>query len=304
MWVMRSGMEYTAYVGGVNFRQHDWDTAEHKVLDQRRNAPDTEGAERKRREAAQADPDYVPRHDWMAKVEGQAAYRVLEEFNLRWGIAGKKRLSLLPFDKVKSAGKVFVQRVTPSPSITVGEVFEIQEAYKYAIARATKYLYFENQYWTSSELTDAVVAAVQQQKDLEVVIILPDKAEDPVIGKYIAGEQWFQLSRIWQEAGTSRVRAYVLYRKHPVKKKTYVNVYVHAKIAIIDDLWATIGSANTNNRSMMIDTECNVQVAHRPTVMDMRKSIWKEMLGSQGESSDPISAIRTDSIRLVRKMRN
>jgi phosphatidylserine/phosphatidylglycerophosphate/cardiolipin synthase-like enzyme len=293
MWIMRSGANYTAYVGGVNLRQWDWDTADHTVLDQRRNSQATDGAERKKREAAQTDPDYVPRHDWMSKSEGPAAYRVLEEFSLRWGMAGKQGLTLAPFPTVKNAGKLFVQKSHTLPIAYGGGSREIRDVYQYAIDRASKYMYFENQYWTSSDLTDSVVAAVQRVKDLQVVIVLPDKAEDPIVGKYIAGEQWFQLQRIWAAGGTDRVRVYTLYRKHPVKKATYVNVYVHAKIAIIDDLWATIGSANTNNRSMFIDTECNVQVANGPLVSDMRKSVWKEMLDdSKGDDGDPIAAIR------------
>jgi phosphatidylserine/phosphatidylglycerophosphate/cardiolipin synthase-like enzyme len=228
----------------------------------------------------------------MTKMQGPAAYRVLEKFNLRWGMAGKGKLTLVPFNTVKTAGKLFVQKSHTLPIDFGGGDFQIQKIYHYAIVRAQRYLYFETQYWTSSDLTDSVITAVTNQKDLQVVIVLPDKAEDPVVGKYIAGEQWFQLSRIWQVAGTARVRAYVLYKKHPVKK-TYTNVYVHAKVAIVDDLWSTIGSANANNRSMMIDTECNVQVAHGPTALAMRQGIWREMLGDpQGEDPDPISAIQ------------
>lgn len=292
MWITRSGFSLTAFVGGMNLRQHDWDTETHEVLDQRRNAADTEGDERKRKEVDGKDPDGPPRHDWMIRVEGPAAHSVLEEFNLRWGMAGKKKIPLIPLTVVPRAGKLFVQKSHTLPLGFGGGSQEILEAYQHAIGQARRYIYIENQYWTSEALTSALAVQLGKMKDLQVIIVLPDKAEDPVIGPYIAGEQWYQLSRLWQASSKSRVRVYVMYTKHPLRDE-YVNVYVHAKVAIVDDLWATVGSANSNNRSMFVDSECNVQVAHGPTVSGIRKVAWREMLGSTiGEADDPLSAIR------------
>src|SRR5690606_13180955 len=38
-------------------------------------------------------------------------------------------------------------------------------------------------------------------------------------------------------------------------------IYVHAKVLIVDDQWLRVGSSNFNNRSMRLDTECDVVVA-------------------------------------------
>ena len=40
-------------------------------------------------------------------------------------------------------------------------------------------------------------------------------------------------------------------------------IYVHAKVAIIDDAWLTIGSANLNEHSLFNDTEMSI-VSHDP----------------------------------------
>src|SRR5947209_18012895 len=40
----------------------------------------------------------------------------------------------------------------------------------------------------------------------------------------------------------------------------YRPVYVHAKVAVIDDTFSTLGSGNLNNRGMRDDTEMNVAV--------------------------------------------
>ena len=39
-------------------------------------------------------------------------------------------------------------------------------------------------------------------------------------------------------------------RRHP-------RVYVHAKIAVVDDAWLTVGSANLHEHSLFNDTEVN-----------------------------------------------
>jgi phosphatidylserine/phosphatidylglycerophosphate/cardiolipin synthase-like enzyme len=292
IWITRSGVKLTGLVGGINLVQGDWDTVSHEVLNHRRDASNTEGTQRKQRAAKKEDPDYSPRHDWMVRLEGPAAYSLLEEFSVRWGQAGQGRLPLLPLEKVPQSGKLFVQKSHTYPIDYGGGSHEILDAYKYAFARAQRYIYIENQYWTSEDLTSALAAQLSKVRNLEVVIVLPDKAEEPVVGTFIAAEQWYQLSRLWEVASRSRVRVYMLYRKHPVRPG-YVNVYVHSKVAIIDDLWATIGSANTNNRSMIIDTECNVQIAHGPTVKAFRNEVWREMLEDrQGEADDAVRAIR------------
>jgi phosphatidylserine/phosphatidylglycerophosphate/cardiolipin synthase-like enzyme len=59
----------------------------------------------------------------------------------------------------------------------------------------------------------------------------------------------------------------------------YQNVYVHAKIALIDDGWCTIGSANVGNRSFYGDTELNASFWHTPTVRALRRELLLEHLG-------------------------
>lgn len=293
IWIMRSEENLTAFVGGMNLRQHDWDSAMHGILDQRRNPADMEGTERKRRESVKQDPEHPPRHDWMTKMEGQAAYRLLEEFKKRWSMAREGNLPIMTCDKVPIAGKLFVQKCHTYPVAYGGGNFEILMAYEYAFRQARSYIYIENQYWTCEYLTKVLMEQLAKNTDLHVVMVLPDKAEDPVIGKYIAGEQWFLLRQLWSVSGKSRVRAYTMYKKHPVNH-TYINIYIHAKIAIVDDLWMTIGSANTNNRSMLLDTECNVQVAQRDIVKAVRKKAWREMLGKgAGASEDAVLGIKT-----------
>ena len=66
-------------------------------------------------------------------------------------------------------------------------------------------------------------------------------------------------------------------------------LYVHAKIAIVDDHWLTIGSANLNDHSLFNDTEMNVICQDEQLVRDTRLRLWSEHLEMSADdvSGDP-----------------
>lgn len=82
--------------------------------------------------------------------------------------------------------------------------------------------------------------------------------------------------------GKERLRIY-----HPVTKAGEP-IYVHAKILIIDDRAIRVGSSNFNNRSMGLDSECDVVVdagragnaATTARIMAIRDELLAEHLGS------------------------
>jgi phosphatidylserine/phosphatidylglycerophosphate/cardiolipin synthase-like enzyme len=65
----------------------------------------------------------------------------------------------------------------------------------------------------------------------------------------------------------------------------YRPIYVHAKVAIVDDLWSTVGSANLNNRGMRDDTEINVATLNEELARGLRLLLWAEHLGLVDEES-------------------
>jgi phosphatidylserine/phosphatidylglycerophosphate/cardiolipin synthase-like enzyme len=81
------------------------------------------------------------------------------------------------------------------------------------------------------------------------------------------------------------------------------DVFIHAKIVLIDDVYASIGSANMNRRSMFHDGELNAMVvpgrlraaADNP-VRALRCRIWGDHLGlppraAEAELADPLAAL-------------
>jgi len=51
-------------------------------------------------------------------------------------------------------------------------------------------------------------------------------------------------------------------------------VYVHAKVAIVDDCWLTLGSANLNAHSFYNDSEVNVVTCDAALARDTRLRLW------------------------------
>ena len=60
---------------------------------------------------------------------------------------------------------------------------------------------------------------------------------------------------------------------------------MHAKVAILDDVWSTVGSANLNHRGMHDDTEMNVAVLDSELARNLRLLLWAEHLGLLNEDT-------------------
>ena len=170
-----------------------------------------------------------------------------------------------------------------------GEVREILETYKRAISNAQKYIYFENQYFTSKDVTMSLINTIKRLKaegrKLQIIIVLPESPED-FIKDIILFEQYSRLCRIKEYLDYD-----FLYFIYSSNTKTE-NIYVHSKLTIIDDLWLTLGSANTTNRSMKLDSEINICTVDQEFVRSFRKELWAEHLQEKNIPDDPIEAIK------------
>ncbi|MDR5751414.1 phospholipase D-like domain-containing protein, partial [Caballeronia sp. LZ024] len=70
---------------------------------------------------------------------------------------------------------------------------------------------------------------------------------------------------------------------------TWMPVYVHSKIMIIDDVFLTHGSANVNRRSMQVDSELNICHERMDVTQPLRRHLWNiHTKGFQGAASDSI----------------
>jgi phosphatidylserine/phosphatidylglycerophosphate/cardiolipin synthase-like enzyme len=266
-------------------------------------------------------PGHAPRelgstHDVYVEVRGPSATDVHHNFVQRWNEASDRdqadglwpdarSQNLLAFPRVLSAvaGDVPVQiqrtvrreRYSDGTPAVNGERFAIAEGehsildqYLKAIAGARQAIYIEDQAIGAEQVVDALHAALA--RGVEVVVLVPaDPNEEMAAGRRDPKNQPFfdSLAALGKHdhfalagiAGTSGPGA-------------YQNVYVHAKIALVDDVWSTIGSANIGNRSFFGDTELNATFWHRPTVHALRRDLLLEHLGHDTRDLDPRAALR------------
>ncbi len=146
----------------------------------------------------------------------------------------------------------------------------------HAIARATNYIYLEDQYMVSPEASRALQAALIKNPKLQLIILIPDPLfTDPQ--PFYKDHQAQFLARL-KSVARDRVRVFVL------DNPGNVHSYVHSKTWIFDDEFAIIGSANCNSRSWTYDSEVvigicdpgngvNQRMPHR-----LRVRLWSEHL--------------------------
>jgi phosphatidylserine/phosphatidylglycerophosphate/cardiolipin synthase-like enzyme len=213
-------------------------------------------------------------HDACARIEGPAVADVADHFRMRWGeVAGQ---TLPRPEQPDPAGDVELQIVRTIPekvyeSEPRGD-FRILESYLRALRSAERFVYLENQFLWSPEIEAALAdkLANPPNDDFRILVVLPAKpntgADDTrgVLAELVAAD-----------GGAGRLLACALYARSGDRS---IPVYVHAKIAIVDDRWLTLGSANLNEHSLFNDTELNL-VTHDPRVArDVRLRLWSEHL--------------------------
>jgi phosphatidylserine/phosphatidylglycerophosphate/cardiolipin synthase-like enzyme len=69
---------------------------------------------------------------------------------------------------------------------------------------------------------------------------------------------------------------------NPKSADDYEEIYIHAKVAIVDDAAFTIGSANLNVRSMALDSELNVLSQAMDVAWELRKNLFKQCTNAEG----------------------
>jgi phospholipase D1/2 len=239
-----------AFSGGLDLTSKRWDTREHKADDPRRLW------EKK---------PYPPFHDVMIAVDGEAAQALAKVACERWKNATGETLSLKP---VKSATdpwpdelpvdvvdvKVAISCTFPKTEDTPG-VDHVQRLYLDMIERARDYIYIENQYFTSQVIGEALKKSLAKEKGPEIFVVTR------------------LLSHGWLEEMTMTALRTKLVRElreadvHGRLRVVYPDVGglcegtcldIHSKVMAVDDEWLRIGSANLSNRSMGMDTECDV----------------------------------------------
>jgi phosphatidylserine/phosphatidylglycerophosphate/cardiolipin synthase-like enzyme len=237
-------------------------------------------------------------HDVALRAEGDAVADLERNFAQRWAEVTKERDLPHRNPAIDPAWQTPCQVVRTIPRHTYRfsrkGVFGIAAAYRDAIARAQDFIYLENQYFWSGEVIDALAEALERNKDrtFRVVLVLPARAD---FGKYDNDKQIEYLQEV--DNGRGMFHAFSLYSGGPASGPFgfgFVPIYVHAKVAIIDDEWYMVGSANINRRGMAKDSELNIQALDREGARRLRLRLWAEHLRkdeAELADADPVELV-------------
>jgi phosphatidylserine/phosphatidylglycerophosphate/cardiolipin synthase-like enzyme len=224
-------------------------------------------------------------HDAAALLTGPAVADIVAHFGMRWTATTGERLS--PPEALSPAGPSRVQIVRTVPEHTYPELaggeFGILEAYLGALRGARRLIYLENQFLWSAEVVAVLRHKLLQPPttDFRLCIVLPSRPNNGnddtrgQLGVLIEADRHKRLL-----VGTIGPPG----RLHPP-------VYVHAKIAVVDDAWLTVGSANLNEHSLFNDTEVNLVTDDATLARNVRERLWSEHLGENCIGSDALAVV-------------
>jgi phosphatidylserine/phosphatidylglycerophosphate/cardiolipin synthase-like enzyme len=268
-------------------------------------------------------------HDTMLEIEGPAAYQLDRVLHKRWvdadlhGIPSETP-NKAPFDLILDGesvakGDAIVQiamtidsRPTPPYGFATSGDTTLRETLFQSIRRAREFIYIEDQYFRDRALIAELESAAS--RGVLIIAMVPTVVWDPslmptdftvgylpLIGEVV--ENWTIEA---PKALTAQAR-----NRYPELFNVYglfvpdATIYVHSKLAIIDDILLSCGSANMDTRGLggvtgaLTSCECNAfavdslvtRGGRRALALDARIRLWSEHLFE--EVLSPTRAITT-----------
>jgi phosphatidylserine/phosphatidylglycerophosphate/cardiolipin synthase-like enzyme len=231
-----------------------------------------------------------PWHDVQLMLRGPAVAALDTVFRERWDdpmdpdegnpiahVVDRLRRSRMYADRLPPqlpppppAGPHLVQNLRTYPAIRPPYSFapdgerSVARGYSKAIKRARRLIYLEDQYMWSGEVAQLFADALAEHPHLHLVVVVPRVPDQE--GALASRPQYvgrWQALEMCRRAGRDRVHVF------DVENHEGTPVYVHAKVCVVDDVWASVGSDNFNRRSWTHDSELSSAVLD--TTLDPRE---------------------------------
>jgi phosphatidylserine/phosphatidylglycerophosphate/cardiolipin synthase-like enzyme len=271
-----------AFLLGVPFEQAYWDAQTHPVNDPaRRGGP------------------FQPIHSASLQLGGPAVSFAEQVFISLWNArdlreyGGHDQLAPSPPPPAVADGWVRVVRTVPAgsflgaapdPDAPFGDQGILDE-YLSALRNARRFIYVENQYVTNVEIAHALRDAMNANPNLQVLLLINQHPDIPL---YKTAQAHF-LKLIGYPRSGLGVFALWQFDAAPAgagRKPAIAQCYLETKVAIIDDQWATVGTANLDDHSLTpgfieINAAMYDQAGNTRSGVDVasfRRTLWGEHL--------------------------
>jgi phosphatidylserine/phosphatidylglycerophosphate/cardiolipin synthase-like enzyme len=181
-----------------------------------------------------------------------------------------------------------VQLLRTYPDLRLGRDYPFAEGgersvargYTKAVRRAERIVYVEDQYFWGHDVSRLFGQRLREQPELRVIIVIPLVPD-------LDG-----INRVAQQLGRHRAIDELI-RAAPGRFAAYglenhagVPVYVHAKLCVVDDVWASTGSDNFSRRSWTHDSELSAVVLDESYARDLRLTLAAEHLDRLGDVAE------------------
>lgn len=296
------------FSGGFDLSKWRWDTPEHAIDDARRKDPDGK--------------PYPPFHDVQMVVDDDAAKALGQLARERWQRATGTQPSPAQSDSQNDSNRdlehdPWPRSITPlMHNVPVGiartlaqyrghpAIQEVKQLYLDSISAAKHFIYIENQYLTSNAIQQALVASLQLENGPEIIIVMPEKTGG-WLEQHTMDVLRARLVKKLQEADhANRLRLY-----YPqLTSDTDVSLMVHAKCMIIDDCMLRVASSNLSNRSMGLDSECDLFIEAEIeseayyAIQKIRRTLMSEHLGIDTTTLQNSEAEHPSLIRAIESL--
>lgn len=290
-----------AFVGGIDLTVARWDTCEHTAGSKLRTSYDG--------------TSYGPVHDLQMAVDGAAAHWLGEVARRRWKVACDETLAPAPSgrdlwpERLPVAFRdesIAIARTAPPWRGEPG-VREAASLTRDALAAAERFIYVEAQYLTARYVRDVLLERLDEPDCPEILIVLTRGtgafAETLIMGNN--GNRNIRRLKRADKYGKLQVLYPVAPGKGPDGKDC--TILVHSKLVICDDFLLRVGSSNMNNRSVGLDTECDVAIEtgnpeSRRTIAELRDRLIGEHLGVSGEAVTAVIAETGSMLQAVERL--
>ncbi|MCH2546493.1 MAG: VTT domain-containing protein [Alphaproteobacteria bacterium] len=277
-----------AYCGGMDIALDRWDQRDHMPCNHKRIDPGAIDSQLHK---------FEPYHDTQMVMSGPVVEVFSKIARDRWKLGtGEETITMrqrpqttdVPPAWPQSTKSQFthvdlaISRTLPQWG-AVEKTHHIKSLYIDMINKAENFIYMENQFLSQDDIAQALNDRLLEKPKLQVLLV---SCYDP--------QGAMQRKSLWQ--GRVRFRdlveangvadrvtmASVITRFDQVEKP----VRIHSKLTVVDDTYLRVGSSNINNRSMYMDTECDVVIeakdaATRTQIAAIRNDLIREHTGQE-----------------------
>ncbi|MGL4368533.1 MAG: cardiolipin synthase, partial [Spirochaetota bacterium] len=193
--------------------------------------------------------------DTHLRIEGLAVREIQFFFIENWFRQGGSIVrSDLHFPNLKKKGNRLMMVISTRSRRRIRPIFE---SYISAITHAKKTIYITNAYFIPNRRIYHALAKAAK-RGVDVRLILPGESDMPLVtyaSRYL----------------------YRYYLRHGISVYEYRGSMLHAKTAVIDGIWSTVGSSNMDRMSLIINLELNAMVLDSAFGEEMEKVFIRDM---------------------------